>query len=323
MPSALDQLDDIDSVVSDDNEPLEALKKKKAESPKKKREISENEISNVVKKKRILYTLNPTRLIDDNGLPALTQSWFKDFQVRKNESELHCLNRILNTYEEWIGSMGVKESSSVAEFVEKLDRLKKNDIRRYMVHARINPNGRKFKSHELSSIPSQISKVEAERSQVSQSVEFKAANNSATDDTQIDDEVKARIQRNKEEALKRLALRKQQQQQQEETDSQQPTQQLPEYSTPISSYDTSYSQVILPTYDENDKETLLRNSTQEETSQEQLPEDESQETAPTQVLTPLYYSQDVVEPTEVQLQPIPSSLESTRQETQEGEYIYQ
>ena len=91
-----------------------------------------------VKKKRTTTGLSPALLLGKDGLDNLRGRLdrMSPASVSHSGHELVDLDRLLQVYRSWSENLAIRESGNWADFVEKLDRLKKGDIRKYYTRLR-------------------------------------------------------------------------------------------------------------------------------------------------------------------------------------------
>ena len=91
-----------------------------------------------VKKRRVINSLTPDALLKFDGLDNLKirLEGISPKCAKSPGYELADLDRLLQVYQSWADNLGVREGSSWPDFVEKLDRLKKNEIRKYLSRLR-------------------------------------------------------------------------------------------------------------------------------------------------------------------------------------------
>jgi hypothetical protein len=176
-------------------------KNKKTEKNKE----SKDDDGLIVKQKREVVSLTPAKLLAPNGFPSL-KNRFSNFKPSCVTSglgdELSDLNRMFEMYESWAENLGVREGSQLPEFIDKLDRIKKNEVRRYIQKMRDGDS----KLGESQQPPAQVSSqpIVSASNQASQFPSTTATTTISPLEppVQLSEEAKALIQKKKEDAMK-------------------------------------------------------------------------------------------------------------------------
>jgi len=147
--SKLDVFDEEDSYGSDADDDVRSLVQQAGRSEKnslkndkgsqRKQQSPTDVVSAVVKKKREVTSLTPANLLGEKGFANLQQRFTRFTPSSAGQdggNELGDLTRMMKIYEAWAEDLQVREGADWPDFVEKLDRLKKVEIRKAIQHAR-------------------------------------------------------------------------------------------------------------------------------------------------------------------------------------------
>ncbi|KAH9255391.1 hypothetical protein BASA81_006510 [Batrachochytrium salamandrivorans] len=170
-------------------------------------ELAKKEENNIIaaKRKRTVVPLNDAFLLSPTGLEALKGSYFNSFTPSLASSsfsqmELGNLNRMFSTYERWVNNITLregnrnlfpKEAGDWPEFVDKLERIKKVQIRKRLHHMRggVNP------TQDFVARPKPERQAEEEEDELVVST--------TPSSSSLSEETKLLIRQKREEALKR------------------------------------------------------------------------------------------------------------------------
>lgn len=144
--------------------------------------------ANAVKRARLIRSLGVNDLLgSQRGMDKLVDTWFKDFAKRtESDSTLVKLDKMIGTYQGWVSRLGVRESGNLAQFTDKLERIRKVEIR---------PRIQSFREGRV------------ENAGIEEDL-TKTAPVPVEEEPRTED-IKAKIERNRLEALKRLEMKRQ------------------------------------------------------------------------------------------------------------------